>query len=193
MSILSFILSSFGVDLPRFTNLECPQPPKKNCWVFLLRVLTACISIAIVMGTSDKNKPLTPRKDDPPPAAPSISGGYCEETFSESGVAGSTTAVHSAYNEDLDELVDFDDLDDSDENDAYSEYERDWNAEFQEVLRKDDSFEKWDALSALSRDFVYAAKVCRYQIYFLSHFMGLDRKINGRLNFCPLHISRQYY
>lgn len=39
------------------------------------------------------------------------------------------------------------------------ESERDWNAEFQALLQASDSTDKYEKLSALSKDFVYAAKV----------------------------------
>lgn len=38
--------------------------------------------------------------------------------------------------------------------------ERDWNEEYQFLLAKEESYEKYKALSNLAQDFVYASKVC---------------------------------
>lgn len=37
--------------------------------------------------------------------------------------------------------------------------ERDWNSEYQVLLSKEDSYDKYKALSNLAQDFVYASKV----------------------------------
>lgn len=84
--------------------------------------------------------------------------GYSEETFSD-GKGNYTEESGEDASPDPDPNQGGSEEDDSDSDEAYAQYERDWNAEFQSVLRKEDSFGKWDSLSSLSRDFVYAAKV----------------------------------
>lgn len=74
------------------------------------------------------------------------------------GLSFEDTAYSDNYNpEEEDDGVEEEEDEGDDEPD--SSLERDWNAEFQSLLKMEDSFQKWDQLSALSKDFVYAAKV----------------------------------
>lgn len=66
-----------------------------------------------------------------------------------------------------------DESDDEEEDEEFDQYNRNWNAEFQSILTMEDSFAKWDQLSSLSRDFVYAAKV-RYLLPQIYRFHSLS-------------------
>ncbi len=42
--------------------------------------------------------------------------------------------------------------------------ERDWNGEYQGLLSREDSYDKYKALSNLAQDFVYASKVSKFYV-----------------------------
>jgi hypothetical protein len=46
--------------------------------------------------------------------------------------------------------------------------ERDWNGEYQGLLSREDSYDKYKALSNLAQDFVYASKVYTFKSIFKS-------------------------